>query len=390
MPTAMWSACCDRGARVNRRAQPPLCAAVLPALAFAVACAFALALPAQRALLDRLPPDADTSNHRYLGFGDEFEPWQLPGEGAVHGLARIADSCWIARGECLHCVEWPSRRLLRTVDAPKDLVGLTADERFVYGIAGKNLHVVDALAGQSVRMVPIQSVWPPATIAAHRGALYVTVDRTLMRLDAATGVVWEEFKFDELPQWLASDGQRLWLGNDAQCRPLLGEAATQAAWAGRLWPWSVHSSAAVWMAGRLLLVADSRDSMGASKHCSGLLTPLAEHAMGCVTLKIRTDGGVAPKLQFELGPTPIYEEAALRDALRRLVANPELQVRGPDGQAVPMPLVIEARAGVKVRDVARIWDLAVAAGFPQVQCPEQEAWVRRNPADAKSPPGAKK
>ena len=45
---------------------------------------------------------------------------------------------------------------------------------------------------------------------------------------------------------------------------------------------------------------------------------------------------------------------------------------------------------MKVRDVARIWDLAVAAGFPQVQCPEQEGWVRRNLVDVKLLPAGKK
>lgn len=371
---------------MNRRAPSSLSAAVLPALAFAVTCVLALALPAQRALLDRLPPDADASNHRYVGFGDEFEPWELPGEGEVHGLGRTVDRCWIARGDHLHRLEWPSRRLLQTVEAPKDLVGLTADERFLYALAGKNLHVVDAVAGQSVRTLPIDSIGPPLTIAAHRGALYVTVDRTLMQLDAATGVVRLEIEFGQLPQWLASDGEHLWIGNDAGCCPLLGDAAAKVPWAGRTWPWFAKTSAAVWVEGRLLIAAEYRDALGVSGHCSGLLQPRAEPAVGCVTLKVYS----VPKLRYEIGPTPIRDEGALRDELRRLAADPALQVRGLDGKAVPMPVVIEAKAGVKVRDVARIWDLAVAAGFPQVRCPEQEGWVRRNLKDGKSPPANRK
>lgn len=359
---------------------------VFPAFASAALCMFPMVLPAQRALIDRLPPDADVGQHRYVGFGDEFESWDLPGKGPVRGLARIGGDCWIARGEHLHRVAWASQQLLRTVPAPKDVIALTADTRFVHALAGRTLHVIDPVAGQSVRTVAIESIGPPTAIAAHRDALFVTVGHTLMRVDIGTGELREELTYEDVPQWLASDGQRLWIGTDAQCRPLLGEGTSKEPWAGCLWPWRATTSAAVWVEGRLLLAAEYRDRLQVAGQCSGWLRPSAQPAVGCVTLKLSS----APKLRFELGPKPLPNEAALAEELRRLAADPAAQVPGADGARVPLPVEIEANVGVKVRDVARIWDLVIAAGFPIVRCPEQEAWVRRNLQEGKSAPAGRK
>lgn len=60
-------------------------------------------------------------------------------------------------------------------------------------------------------------------------------------------------------------------------------------------------------------------------------------------------------------------------------------MRWPDGAARLLPVVLEPFAGVLVSDVRKAWDLAVAAGFPDVMCPAQEAWVREQ---ARRKPGA--
>jgi hypothetical protein len=51
-------------------------------------------------------------------------------------------------------------------------------------------------------------------------------------------------------------------------------------------------------------------------------------------------------------------------------------VRRPDGSTGALPVVIESHSGVRVKDLAELWDVLTAAGFDPVCCPPEEAWVR--------------
>lgn len=352
--------------------------------AAAVGC-LAASLGAQRALLDRLPPDAEVSAHSYVGFGGELEPWVLPGDGLVTGFAKVADRCWIARGTQLHCVDWVTRRTLRTTEAPADLFGLCADQRFLYGVAGRDLHVLDPVAGTSMRTVPIAAVWPPSSITMHRGVLHIAVDQTVMTLDPDTGAVKDVTQLGVRVHWIASDGTSLWYGSAAECRPFACDAAGPA-WHGRAWPWPIQESAASWMNGSLLVAIERRDGQNRLEQLAGLLAPVTDIAAQRLFVAICTDGA---KVGYAVDSTPVADEDALVAELRRLARDRATLVRDPDGKQVRMPVILQAYSGVKVRDVARVWDQALAAGFPSVHCPPLEGWVRRQQAE-EAPAPAKK
>ncbi|HEX6813491.1 MAG TPA: hypothetical protein VF384_17865 [Planctomycetota bacterium] len=353
-------------------------------LAAVVACAAPIG--AQRALLDRLPPDADVAAHSWVGFGSELDPWTLPGDGMVFGFAKIGGRMWIARGSKLHCVEWPSRRHVRTIDAPPDLVGLCADERFVYGIAGTELHVLDPIAGASMRTVKLASPWPPAAICTHGGVLHVLVDLTVLTVDPSTGAVAELCKFPARPHWIASDGTRLWYGDGLQCRPFRGDAPPRA-WQGRDWPWPLHESAASWVDGRLLVALERRDDRNRPIHDAGLLTPIPDLASPRLRLDI---GTFESKLCYRLGDVMVADEQALAAELRARAHERTARVRSPNGEWVRMPVILEVEPGVKVRDVARVWDVVIAAGIDTVHCPPLENWVRQQQAQKAPAEPAKK
>jgi len=352
---------------------------------FAMACCLATFVGAQRTLLDRLPHDADVSAHSYIGFGSELEPWVLPGEGLVTGFAKVADRCWIARGAQLHCVDWGTRRVLRSQDAPTDLVGLCADQRFLYGVAGRDLHVLDPVAGTSMRTVPIAAAWPPASVTMHRGVLHVVVDQTVMTVDPATGAVKEVTQLGVRAHWIASDGTNVWYGNAGGCRPFLCDGATVPEWAGRTWPWTVVESAAAWVDGRLLLAVECPDGKQ-REQLAGLLTPTTDIASERLVISLRADDD---KLSYDVDAMPIDDGAALGAKLRQLARDRSTLVRAADGKQVRKAVVIEAYSGVKVRDVARVWDLALAAGFTAVHCPPLEGWVRRQQAEEARAPAKK-
>ena len=85
----------------------------------------------------------------------------------------------------------------------------------------------------------------------------------------------------------------------------------------------------------------------------------------------------------ELDHVPLADDKELAAALRRR-AKASLVDRVL-GNTLPQPaVVIEARRDVRVRDVAKAWDLAVAAGFKSVHCPPLEGWVLRQQRAAKA------
>ena len=83
---------------------PPLAGNEDPCTDFCCRCCVSIAgsgLLAQRALLDQLPPEREACTFRHIGFGDEFTPLELPGEGVVRGLVRMGSRLWVARGDDL-------------------------------------------------------------------------------------------------------------------------------------------------------------------------------------------------------------------------------------------------------------------------------------------------
>ncbi len=351
----------------------------------AAACCLVAPLTAQRALLDRLPPDADVGGHSYVGFGSELEPWGLPGEGLVTGFAKVGDRCWIARGTQLHCVDWSTRRTLRTTEAPAELFGLCADQRFLYGVAGRNLHMLDPVAGTSMRTVAIAAAWPPSSITMHRGVLHISVDQTVMTLDAKTGAVKDVTQLGTRVLWIASDGANLWYGSAGDCRPFACDGAA-AAWQGRLWPWTIQESAASWTDGRLLVAIERRDERDRCEQVAGLLAPVTDVPSRGLLVSIRVDGA---KVGYEVDWTPVADEKELVAELRRLARERAAFLVGPEGKEMRIPVVLEARFDVKVRDVARAWDAVSAAGFESVHCPPLEGWVRRQQAEEARAPAKK-
>lgn len=331
----------------------------------------AAALPAQRALLDQLPPDADVGPHLEAKFGAELMPIALPGEGSVLGIARIDRVVWVLRGKELHCLDRAGKPR-RAFAAVEGMVGLTADDRFLYGLAGKDVHVLDPRAGVSVRTVPLPTDWPPSVIAMLRQQLHVLVDHTLLTVDLVTGTTKRVAQLDDAVQWLASDGQELWAGTSGDCRPL-GFAATAPAWRGRRWPDSARESAAAWVDGRLLVALERRGAGGKAALACGFLDTTVDDARSCVGLFVVRQQG---KLAFLLDEVPMRSEDELRVTLRRITggAKPD----GPRRYAPKAASALELRPerGITVREVVQLWDLALAAGFTSVQCPGVEAWAR--------------
>lgn len=329
------------------------------------------ALPAQRALLDTLPPDTDVGPRREARFGAEFTAIELPGEGSVLAIATIERAIWVLRGEQLHRLDLAGKPQ-GSVAAAHGMIGLTADDRFLYGIAGKDVHVLDPRAGVSVRTVPLPTTWPPSLLTVHRGRLHGLVDHTVLEIDLGAGTTKEVKKLVETVQWLASDGQELWFGTSEQCRPL-GLADSPPAWRGRRWPWSVRESAAAWVDGRLLVALERRGADGKAAATVGFLDLTVDDANHRLELAMGRENG---KLVFRLDDAPIGSEDELRAALRQAsrAARPGRPQRY--ARRVELALDVQPERGVTVGEVARIWDLALAAGVLEVRCPGVEAMAR--------------
>ena len=341
-------------------------------LSLALWCVVATAaLPAQRALLDQLPPTTEVGPRPAAMFGAEFTAIELPGQGSVLAIATIDRAIWVLRGKELHRLDRAGKPQ-SSVAATDGMVGLAADDRFLYGVAGKDLHVLDPRAGVSVRTVPLPTTWPPSLLTVHRGRLHGLVDHTLVEVDLGAGTTKEITKLVETVQWLASDGQELWFGASQECRPL-GLAQAPPAWRGRRWPWSVRESAAAWVDGRLLVALERRGGDGKAASTVGFLEPTVDDPRHSLELAVLRQNG---QLVFRLDDTPIGSEHELRATLRKAsgAAGPGMPRRYEE--RADTALDVRPERGVTVGEVARIWDLALAAGFSEVRCPAVEALAR--------------
>jgi len=340
---------------------------------FMVSCLAAL-LPAQRELLDTLPKDGEACAYAFVGFGPEFSPIELPGEGTLHGLAHLGDVVWCARGDELLRLGWPGGALQLRVEAPAGVLALCADGRFAYALCRGEIHVLDAVAGRAVSSVPLRLVEAPVAIACDGPSLVVVAGGKLVQIDPATGTATE---LRAAPrgkvQWLGNDGRRLWVGRAEGVRPVTPPGASEPdAWRGQEWPWPLASSAAVWIDGKLLLAGERKLGRAETATLAGLLTPLPALPSERLSLGLYLDAG---STRYEIGPKPLYSLGAVKQELQRIAADPAARIVGNDGKPMPMPVVIEPHRGVTVAAVAAAWDVVKEAGFTSISSPAQEAWV---------------
>lgn len=328
-------------------------------------------LVGQRQLLDLLPPEADVAGHTEGAFGDEFMPLPLPGAGTVHGIAKVGDRCWVLRGSELHCLDWPTKKVTRTRAAPAGLVGLCADARFLYGIAGRDLHVLDPLAGTSMRTLAIAAEWPPGQVFEHAGEVHVAIDRTVLAVDTRTGATREVARITDIAHWLASDGRCIWRGTGEGCLP---EWGARPAWDGRRWPYHALQSAALWVDGQLLVALEDVDGRE-RRVVFGLLAQAGSWETRPTLTITRERTGL--EYWLALPNEPARNEDALKAQLKQVVANTAAGVPALD---------LLPHHGVAVREVCRVWDLAIAAGIRDVRCSGLEAWGRERQRAAKSAP----
>lgn len=342
-------------------------------------------LPAQRALLDELPADADAWELRGSGLGAEFTPVTLPGTGTPRGLARIGAVLWFARGDRLLRLSWPEPAVELDVEAPPGLVSLVADARFAYGLVGRSIVVIDPAAGRVARTIDPGAGEEPNALG-RLGEQFV--------LASPSGVFLRDARFEAPAErlagaegkasWLVSDGVRLWAGGAAGARavPVRDPDAKD----GRLswrWPWRLTACAATWTDDRLLIVGERGDRGLVGECVSGLLDLRRADWFG-EQLSIACHAATADTPRFLVGPKTVASIEALTGELKRFAS---VRVRRADGSEGPMPVVLEARPGARVAWLKQAWDAAVAAGFDRVHAPAQEghALDLRKKAAAKQP-----
>ncbi len=332
-------------------------------------------LPAQRELLDALPKAEEAYKYRHIDFGPEFQALDLPGEGRPRGMARLGDSVWIARGDELLRIEWPSGKLQHRVEAPPDVLGLCADGKFVYALRPLEIAVLDPVAGRVVRSIPLTLGEPPVAIAWETEGLLLATGGEFVRIDPVSGVATSApyTRHDDV-QWLANDGHRVWAGSSRGMRrlerpdvPKSGERS----WPNRQWPWKLRTSTAGWIDDKLLLLVERPKSRAEWETLGGLLSAGAMEER--LSLKLYFD---KDRTYYEVGPKPIRTREALRQELKRLADAPSSRFAGRDGKVHLMPVVIEVYPGVTVAELAVAWDIAKESGFVDISSPAQEAWVR--------------
>jgi hypothetical protein len=367
-----------------RAAYPSPAAAAVPCLA-AVLLLAAGGL-AQRALLDELPGDAEAWTDPLPDGGPKRVALELPADADVRGIARCGARLWVLVGVDLHAFAWPEAGAARLrVAAPQHASALAADERWLYALGDREVHVVDPLAGRAVRALALGNDVRPGALACHAGALYLLEGESVVALDPTTGAIAQTVPAAHAPaattrSWLFGDGERLWLGGAAGIAAWAAEDKASAS--GTAWPYRMIAATGAWVDGALLVHATWRTADRAAH--TGFAFVAVDRVRPAEQLHVkifRTGDGV----RYEVGPKPVATPDALGRELRRIAADPNARVRWPDGGIRPLPVVVEPYPGVRVRDVRAAWDSAVAAGLPDVLCPAVEERVRAQRAKATMP-----
>ena len=344
-------------------------------------CSLVATAVAQRKALDRLPQDAEAITLALPGDADPYEAIELAGKGRVRAVACANGELWLVRDEVL-VMAAGDRKVQRQLPVPKGLLGLTADDRFFYVLQKHAIVVVDPRAAREVRRVelPDHSGQDPVAIGAHGDELFVAWPDGMDAVHKRTSKLRECTLPSPSLRWLASDGQSLWGGGPhgfARVETSSGKTRMQRGLRERF-----QHSLATFVGERMLLVA-SRAAAG-KPVAAALVDPekTGPHEQLRVSLRRGKQG-----LQYQVGPKPVATSKRAASELQRIRKSPFCMVPGPAGKPVPMPVLLVAYPGVKVRELAAAWDLVTAAGFGDVNCMSYNAKGGPPPPP---PPGTKR
>lgn len=350
----------------------PLFRAVSVAL---VASLFASVVAGQHEALAKLPPDAEVGEVELPGVAGGEEPFVLPGEGRVRALAGFPDEVWVLRGERLFAVTVAEGAVRESVAAPYTWLALTADDRNVFVLQRRSVHVMDRQAMQSVREFPLPhgDEMAPLAIGAHGSELFVLWPDRITAIDKRTGAARDLAAPRTKPQWLGSDGERMFGGDAAGfgvvdvSRPFVEEAQPVGDPHGLLRGLAVRPRTAAvgaFVGARVLLVREERGGGGADAGVSAtFVSPDMAWAREKLSVKIhaRNDG-----VHYEIGPKPVDSLPQLQRELQRIALLPTARVPDLEGKHVLMPVVIESYPGTKVRDLLSAHECVVESGFTVV------------------------
>lgn len=331
--------------------------------------------PAQRALLDGLPEAWSTAGLTGA-FEGRFRDLPLRGAGDLTAIGVFGDTAWVARGARWYRHDLSSFELLAEVPAAVAVIDFAADSRFLYGLRRDGgITLIDPRAGRPVRehdridygedppeFVGITTVGDGFVLLDHKRAAW-RVDGKLQR-----GVrIVELGTRADAASWLASCERRLVIGGQG----LVQEVDARTGVSERLVQVPMQRQAVGDVAGAELLVGGQ---MGTGETVLRAFSPWPERWRTTLDIRHRRDG-----LAWHVGARAFADEAELGQALRTLAqCTPESRTIA--GDVVPMPLVLRVGDGVTVGELARTWDLALAAGWREVRVAGLAEWVERQRA----------
>ncbi|MCA8963669.1 MAG: hypothetical protein KDC48_02220 [Planctomycetes bacterium] len=346
--------------------------------------------PSSREWLGKQPQDAEVPPLPSLLLSSLFvssvvEPVVLPGEGPIRGLAHVDGLVWLARGDALLAFDPASGKVVRQRSLPAGLLGLAADERFLYVLEKDAVTLFDPLALEPMRSLPLpehEADGPARAICCRGDQVCVAFGRRIVAIDRRSGEVHELPPGPTGMQWLACDGKALWGGEERRIVKLADAGGARPMEAMDLpRTMTVQRGAGVFVGERLLGAFDFTDRAGAPQHVAGYvrLDAMIAAPEECLSIKIHAD---QQGVKYEVGPKPLKQLARVQLELQRIVQDPRSMIPGPNGKRVLIPIVLQAYPGVRVEDLAAAWDVALAVGFEQVYCPQVEV-ARRRAASAK-------
>ncbi|MBK8101515.1 MAG: hypothetical protein IPK26_30920 [Planctomycetes bacterium] len=330
------------------------------------------AAPAQRALLDTLPADLSTSGLSGA-FEGSFRELPLRGAGKLTAIGAFADTAWVARGDHWYRHDLSSWELLAEVPAAVAVVDFAADARFLHGLGRDGrITLIDPRAGRPVRehdRIDYGENPPEFLGITTAGDGFVLLDnkRAAWRVD---GKLQRGERIVELgaradaAAWLGCREGMLITGGHRSVQEI--DARTGAT--ERFLQIALTSQQAGDVAGAELLIGGSENGDTVLR----AFTPWPERWRTTVDVRRRGQEG----LTWSVGPLALTDDAGLCDALQ-VIRRRTPESRTMAGIVVPMPLILRVRDGVTVGDLARTWDLALAAGWQDVRVAGLADWVAR-------------
>jgi hypothetical protein len=345
-------------------------------------CLATVGLCAQRDLIERLPPEQDAHALPVPAFHGDWAPVEMPGSGAITGLAALGDRLWVLRGAELHAFDWPGT-FAAVVTPPEGVLGLATDGEGLCALRARAIDVLDAATGAVVRTVSLGPAAPADAVAMHGDQVcvqsgtksFVVLLRTKEVHQDGTGSIVAPTR-----HWAVRGGARLWSATARE-----GDRGAKPRWdaMGR-WPLPERATKQSLIDGVWLVHARAREG-GEDVAWVGLAPKLVP--LPATRLRLHVSATVAGP-RYQLGPKQLRNLAGLAAELARIAGDPSAQVQWPTGAKRLAPVVIEAGPGAVVADVVRVWEAVTKAGFADVTCPVLEAWARTQlPVVADGPSG---